>query len=162
MLFKKFFPEFVYGGMDGLITTFAIITGAYGAGLDNSVIIIIGIASIFADAFSMGASNFVSQRSYCRIKHNHECKNNLPVKTAFSTFISFLVIGFIPILPFVFQFANPFTYSLTLTFLLFFLIGFAEGKISKSNPFKTGLSTLLIGIVAAAIAYGIGHFLSGI
>lgn len=161
MLFKKYFPDFVYGGMDGLITTFAIITGAVGAELGVNVVIIIGIASIFSDAFSMGASKFVSQRSACRIGSS-VCEPHEPLKTAFSTFISFFLIGFVPVVPFVLRLEHAFTWSLTLTFILFFFIGFVEGYLSDRSRLLTGLGTLLIGAVAAMLSYGVGHFLAGV
>ena len=119
MLFKKYFPEFVYGGMDGLITTFAIIAGATGAGLSADVIVIVGIASVFSDAFSMGASNFVSRRSACRIG-NDVCKPNEPFKTALSTFLSFLLIGFVPVFPFILPIVNPLVWSISITFAFSF------------------------------------------
>ena len=161
MLFKKYFPEFVYGGMDGLITTFAIITGATGAGFSADVIVIIGVASIFSDAFSMGASNFVSRRSACRIG-NDVCKPYEPFKTALSTFLSFLLVGFVPVFPFVLPVANPLVWSLGLTFTFFFLIGVVEGYLSKKRKILTGFGVLSIGIVAAVLSYGVGHFLAGI
>lgn len=161
MLFKKYFPDFVYGGMDGLITTFAIITGSVGAGFTPNIIIIIGIASIFSDAFSMGASNFVSRRSACRIGGD-ACEPREPLKTAFGTFLSFFFVGFIPILPFVLHSAHPLLWSLFLTLTFFFFIGFAEGYLSGGKKLLTGLSTLFIGIVAAALSYGVGYFLAGV
>ena len=43
--------DFVYGGTDGVVTTFAIVTGAFGASLPVSVILILGFANLFADGF---------------------------------------------------------------------------------------------------------------
>ena len=159
MNLKKYFPEFVYGGMDGLITTFAIITGAAGAQFETHIIVIIGLASVFADAFSMGASNFVSQRSACRIGEL-VCEKGYPLKTAVSTFIAFIIVGIVPLVPFILSFQSALMWSLISTFILFFVIGVFEGYFSKSNPIYTGIGTLLIGIVAASIAYGVGHLLS--
>lgn len=53
----------VYGANDGIVTTFAVIAGAMGALLAPGVIIILGIANLLADGFSMAASNFLSLRS---------------------------------------------------------------------------------------------------
>ncbi|MBI2577700.1 MAG: VIT1/CCC1 transporter family protein [Candidatus Wildermuthbacteria bacterium] len=58
-----FIGDFVYGANDGIITTFAVVAGAAGAALSPGVIIILGIANLVADGFSMGASNFLSLRS---------------------------------------------------------------------------------------------------
>lgn len=50
--------DFVYGGIDGAITTFAIVAGVVGAALSANVILILGLANLLADGFSMAASNY--------------------------------------------------------------------------------------------------------
>ncbi len=53
----------VLGGIDGCVTTFAIVSGAVGAGLPSAVAVILGFANLIADGFSMGISNYESHRS---------------------------------------------------------------------------------------------------
>lgn len=53
----------VYGGLDGIITTFAVVAGVAGAGLDVGVILILGFANLFADGLSMAVGDFLSTRS---------------------------------------------------------------------------------------------------
>ena len=53
----------VLGAMDGSITTFTIVAGAVGGGLTGTVIVILGLAKVVADAFSMAASNYLGARS---------------------------------------------------------------------------------------------------
>lgn len=48
----------VYGGIDGAVTTFAIVAGVVGADLSTRVIIALGIANVLADGFSMAAGNY--------------------------------------------------------------------------------------------------------
>lgn len=55
--------DLVYGANDGIVTTFAVVAGAAGAVLSPGIIIILGLANLIADGFSMGASNFLSLRS---------------------------------------------------------------------------------------------------
>lgn len=50
--------DFVYGSIDGTITTFAIVAGVEGANLPTTIIIALGIANVLADGFSMAASNY--------------------------------------------------------------------------------------------------------
>jgi cytidyltransferase-like protein len=56
----EYLADFVYGANDGIITTFAVVTGAVGATLSPGIVIILGIANLFADGFSMGASSVLS------------------------------------------------------------------------------------------------------
>ncbi|SFR52077.1 VIT1/CCC1 transporter family protein [Litoreibacter janthinus] len=50
--------DMIYGGIDGAVTTFAIVAGVQGAGLPTTVIIALGIANVLADGFSMAAGNY--------------------------------------------------------------------------------------------------------
>lgn len=61
--FQEYLGEFVYGGIDGSITTFAVVAGAVGAGLDSSVIIILGFANLFADGFAMSIGAYLAAKS---------------------------------------------------------------------------------------------------
>ncbi len=61
--FEKYLGEFVYGGIDGCVTTFAVVSGSVGAGLDSSVIIILGFANLLADGFAMSVGAYLSTKS---------------------------------------------------------------------------------------------------
>jgi hypothetical protein len=49
----SYLRDFVYGAVDGAVTTFAAVAGVAGAGLDSEVVIVLGIANLIADGFSM-------------------------------------------------------------------------------------------------------------
>lgn len=53
----------VYGGLDGIITTFATVTSVAGSGLPHSVILIIGLAHLVADGLSMGLGDMLSSQA---------------------------------------------------------------------------------------------------
>lgn len=54
----NYLRDFVYGGIDGAVTTFAVVAGVEGASLDTRVVLILGIANLLADGLSMAASNY--------------------------------------------------------------------------------------------------------
>jgi len=66
-----YFKEIIYGGIDGIVTTFAVVAGFSGAALSNEtttqlsflIVLLFGLANLFADAASMGMGNFLSVRS---------------------------------------------------------------------------------------------------
>lgn len=62
-LVGKYIGDLVYGANDGIITTFAVVSGVTGASLAPSIVIILGIANLLADGVSMGASNFLGKKS---------------------------------------------------------------------------------------------------
>ena len=57
----KYLPEFVYGGIDGIVTTFAVVAGATWANLDLSIVLILWFANLFADGFSMAVGAYLAE-----------------------------------------------------------------------------------------------------
>jgi len=164
---RKYLPEFVYGGTDGAITTFTIVSGAFGASLSSSVILIFGFANLFADGFSMAISNYLSTKSRKELK-NKSSKQINPKKTALATFISFFIIGLIPLLSFVLAIFTPiseqnkFIFSTILTGFAFLFIGGFKGLIVKKPIMKSAILTLFIGGIAAILAFIVGYLLKGL
>ena len=60
---RFYLKDFIYGAIDGAVTTFAVVAGVAGAGLSSSVIIILGLANLLADGFSMAVSNYLGTRA---------------------------------------------------------------------------------------------------
>jgi len=64
--------DWIYGGIDGAVTTFAVVSGVAGAELSPLIVLILGFANLVADGFSMAASNFLGTRAeledYTRLK----------------------------------------------------------------------------------------------
>ncbi len=59
----SYMGDAVLGAIDGAVTTFAIVTGVVGADLSSSIVLILGIANLFADGFSMAVSNYLGTRT---------------------------------------------------------------------------------------------------
>lgn len=59
----SYLRDWVYGGIDGAVTTFAIVAGSVGANLSTRVILILGVANLLADGFSMAAANYSGSKS---------------------------------------------------------------------------------------------------
>ena len=59
----SFLKDFVYGGIDGTVTTFAVVAGVQGAGLQTNVVLILGIANVLADGFSMAVGNYSGNKA---------------------------------------------------------------------------------------------------
>jgi vacuolar iron transporter family protein len=216
----NYIRDWVYGGIDGAITTFAIVAGVVGANLSTGVILILGLANLFADGLSMAASNYSGtktevddQNRIREIERRHiklvpegeraEIREILrkkglkgqsleqaveaitsdeelwiqtmlveeyglspnppsPIKAALSTFFAFIVCGSVPLLPFLFPVPQAFVVSTVLTAGVFFLIGSAKSRWSLAPWWRSGLETLVIGLVAASVAYLIGYWLKAI
>lgn len=92
-----------------------------------------------------------------------------PRDTAITTFAAFNAIGLIPLLPFVAMFmggsstvssVDAFTYSVIFTGVAFFLIGLVKGRVVQKPLLRSGMSTLLVGGIAAVVAYAVGYLLN--
>lgn len=59
----NYIRDFIYGGIDGAVTTFAVVSGVSGAELSPSIVLILGFANLAADGFSMAASNYLGTRA---------------------------------------------------------------------------------------------------
>lgn len=72
----SYLRDWVYGGIDGAVTTFAIVAGAVGANLSATIVLILGLANLLADGFSMAAANYSGTKAehddYHRLKEVEE------------------------------------------------------------------------------------------
>ena len=223
--YEKYLGEFVYGGIDGCVTTFAVVAGSVGAGLDSAIIIILGFANLLADGFAMSVGAYLSNKTRKDNFNKHKQIeyweiDNLPelekeeirviykeqgfegelleevVKVITSdkdrwvnvmmkeelvmfdedkspliiggvTYFSFILIGIIPLLIYVLDYIYPFNYNLfllssTLTAIGFIIIGWLKAFVNQTMFWKGILETLLLGGIAAIVAYYIGDFLESI
>lgn len=218
--------DFVFGGIDGAVTTFAVVAGVAGAELSATVVLVLGIANLLADGFAMAVGNFLSIRSdherYEREKKREEWEvENIPdvekkeIREIFSakgfsgknldyavdtitsdkeqwvstmlqeehglsgddrsalkggviTFAAFIIIGFIPLLSFALVLfipalrPNAFLLSVTLTGIALFAIGALKTLVVARPLVRSGLETLIMGGLAAAVAYLVGYLLKDI
>jgi len=162
----KYLPEFVYGGIDGAITTFAVVSGVLGASLSASIVLILGFANLIADGFSMAVSSYFSTKS--RNDVNNKRANAL--KSALVTFTAFFMIGFIPLISFVlaaltgntYIAENQFYYSIFLTLIALGIVGFHEGDISNKSKVKSSIQTITVGGVAASLAFITGYLIKNL
>lgn len=210
----NYLRDWIYGGIDGAVTTLAVVTGVAGAQLSSWIILALGFANLFADGFSMAASNYLGTKSehddwrrLQEIENRHielapdgereEVRQIFARKgfegeelarivelitadrerwvqtmlmdeyglphavrsqwvAALCTFTAFLICGLVPLLPYLFASEHSFGLSVTLTGFVFFAIGSIKSRWSTSSWFQSGFTTLLVGAVAAALAYFTG------
>ena len=72
----SYLRDWVYGGIDGTVTTFAIMAGVVGAELSATIVIVLGVANLLADGFSMAAGNYTGTKAehdeYQQLRHMEE------------------------------------------------------------------------------------------
>ncbi|WP_299013208.1 VIT1/CCC1 transporter family protein [uncultured Photobacterium sp.] len=210
----------VLGGIDGCVTTFAVVSGAVGAGFPAGVALVLGFANLIADGFSMAISNYESNKAQQEYADSVRQMEELHIDTvpdgereeirqifrqkgfdgdileeivatltddktlwvdtmlteehgihrtvanpwcsAGVTFAAFVVIGTIPLLPFLSTslfMSQQFVISAGLAGVMFFLIGALKSMVFGQPAFLSGLRTLLTGGTAAGLAYLTGYIL---
>jgi len=210
----NYLRDWIYGGIDGAVTTLAVVTGVAGAQLSKWTILALGFANLFADGFSMAASNYLGTKAELddwrrleRIENRHielapegereEVRQifarkgfegddlqrivelvtadrerwvqtmltdeyglpqevRSPWTAAICTFTAFLLCGIVPVLPFVLGMDHSLTVSAVLTCIVFVAIGSIKSRWSTSSWWYSGLLTLLVGAIAALLAYATG------
>jgi VIT1/CCC1 family predicted Fe2+/Mn2+ transporter len=223
---SQYLGEMVYGGLDGIITTFAVVTGVAGAQLGTSVILILGLANLLADGFSMATGAYLSTKSeqeYYRKEWEREAwevehfpdgermelldvyrsrgyseedarglveiqsreptrwvnsmmldelgmmkDESNPLVNGLVTFGAFIVAGSVPLLVYLLGLlvsipqASTFPASLIMSALALFGLGAAKVMVTKLNPIRSGLEMLVVGGLAAGVAFAVGALLKGI
>jgi len=164
--FETYLGEFVYGGFDGCITTFAVVAGSVGANLDSSIIIVLGLANLLADGFAMSVGAYLSTKTNNAANLDISTKKK-PFWVGATTYVSFLIIGIIPIIIYIIDYMYPIAYNLffissCLTVLGFLVIGLLKSYVNKSNLLKGVIETLLLGGIAAIVAFSVGDILKSI
>ncbi len=155
---RHYIRDLVYGANDGIITTFAVVSGATAGALSYTTVLIIGAANLAADGMSMGVGNLLAIRAHERVR----AAENLPEEEAYpwkhgtATLLAFVAAGAVPLLPFVFAgtLGGQAQWSTALTFVALFLVGAARATLTNERWWKAGLETLSLGALVAAAAYG--------
>lgn len=216
-------PDAVLGGIDGCVTTFAVVSGAFGAGFSPQVALVLGFANLLADGFSMAVSNYEagqaqlaqiasverSEREHialvpegereevrqlyrakgfegelleqvvevlCRDpdvwvatmlqeEHGLSAVGLSPLRAALTTFVAFLAVGILPLLPYAVPglgTTTQFLASLGLAGAVFLGIGMLKSAVYGLPAWRSGLRTLLMGTAAAGLAYATGYLAHGL
>ncbi|MGQ9784840.1 MAG: VIT1/CCC1 transporter family protein [Anaerolineae bacterium] len=221
-----YLSDMVYGGLDGIVTTFAVVSGVAGAQLGVHVVLILGLANLFADGFSMATGAYLSTRAereyyqrelareHWEVEHmpeaeraelyeiyrqqgytEEDAKRLVEIKTrdpelwvkammveelgllpderkpfysALATFGAFVLAGAVPMLIYLagLLFTIPeevrFLAAANLSAAALFGLGAAKVLVTGLNPLRSGLEMLLVGGLAAGVAYGVGVLLRGL
>ena len=167
-LISRYISEFVYGAVDGTVTTFAVVAASAGAGLSSVVILVLGIANLIADGFSMGASAYLAAEAE---SHESGARKKASAKViGLATFAAFIAVGALPIAPYIVDVVIGgkeslgvlFIQSMVVTAMTFLAIGYAKGRLGQGTILGSMLITLLLGTVAAGLAYFAGDVLSSL
>lgn len=155
--------DLVYGGLDGCITTFAIVAGVAGADLGIRIVIILGLANLVADGISMGASNYLGLKSELE-QRGESVALEKPWRHGAATLAAFVAVGAVPLVAFVAPLPfDPLLTAAVTSGIVLFAIGAARGRfIATKSPWMQGVEMLAVGVLAGGASYAIGAALKGL
>lgn len=151
--------DVVFAADDGIVTTFAIVAGSTGADLHASVPIILGLANILADGFTMGTGIYLGIKSELEMDGKDKALVKIegkPFPHGLVTFVSFAFFGFFPLLPFLFDLPHKFLISGVIVAVLLFAVGLLKTIFTRKNSVRSAFEMLLIGGFSAFVAYMVG------
>ena len=222
---STYLRQIVFGGSDGIVTTFAVVAGFTGAQTGNAAtysiltVLLFGLANLFADGTSMAVGDFLSSNSEKDVYKDQKKKEMYEIKTmpaqekeqtvailmskgftrskavelaniyatnpkywlefmmnyelalpnvedekshitAITMFISFIVFGFIPLIPYLFI-REPFTafaYSMVFALIAMIILGLLRWQVSKQKLWRAVGETVFLGTLSASVAYLVGTF----
>jgi VIT1/CCC1 family predicted Fe2+/Mn2+ transporter len=156
--FGHYLRDFVYGALDGVITTLAVIAGSAGAKLPARVGIILGLANLVADGLSMGASNYLGLKSEIE-QAGGSIDDEAPWRHGLATASAFVIIGSLPLAGYVLGASwdvVPIVPAVCLAGVALLGAGAVRAPFVHRTVWISGLEMLAIGAAAGAAAYGVG------
>lgn len=159
---SHYLADIVYGGNDGIVTTFAVISGAAGAKLSFITMLVLTVVNLLADGFSMAASNFLSIRSIADATGRSRGSIE-PGYHALATFIAFIFFGAMPLLGYLADDLlrmDAFFLSTVVMCITMFSLGVLRSLVSVRRWYIAGLENLAVGVIASIVAYYCGKFMA--
>ena len=157
--FGHYLRDMVYGALDGVITTMAVLAGAEGASLSVRVGLILGMANLLGDGISMGASNYLGLRSELE-QSGGSVAVEAPWRHGLATVAAFILVGSAPLLAFVVSASNGarvFPLAVMLAAAALAAAGVVRARFVGKTAARSAVEMLAVGVLAGGAAYLVGR-----
>ncbi|KKU44077.1 MAG: hypothetical protein UX60_C0011G0007 [Berkelbacteria bacterium GW2011_GWA2_46_7] len=153
---RGYLRNFVFGAEDSLVSTVGLLSGISFAGLANREVILSGVILILVESISMGAGVYLSEDSANELPEPGEQDNT--IADAGIMLISYLLIGLIPLLPYIFSADTKvgFYYSVGFSLISLFCLGLFKGYVVGKHPVYSAIKVFIVGGLVTTIAVSVG------
>ncbi len=157
--FGHYLRDMVYGALDGVITTMAILAGSEGASLSARVGLILGLANLIGDGISMGASNYLGMRSEIE-QSGGSLTTEAPWRHGLATVAAFIVVGSAPLAAYA---AAPlmgvaiFPVAVVFSAIALLGAGLVRAAFVGKTTLRSAIEMLAVGALAGGAAYLVGR-----
>lgn len=156
--FAHYLRDMVYGALDGVITTMAVVAGSSGANLGRRVALILGVANLIGDGISMGASNYLGLKSELE-QAGIDVRAEAPWRHGLATIVAFVVVGSAPLGAYLLPASSRWSTleaASALAALVLAATGAARAPFVRRRVWKSAIEMLAVGALAGGAAYFIG------
>jgi VIT1/CCC1 family predicted Fe2+/Mn2+ transporter len=156
--FGHYLRDMIFGALDGVITTMAVVAGASGAQLGARVALILGVANLVGDGISMGASNYLGLKSELE-QAGGDVAQEAPWRHGLATIAAFVIVGTIPLLAYWLPRPGGLSVLLVaavLSLMALAVTGAARALFVEKGPLRSAAEMTAVGTLAGLAAYAVG------
>lgn len=159
-LHENYLRSIVFGFQDALVSTTGVIAGVATGTQDKQIVVLAGLATIAVEALSMGAGQYMSDKTVQQYKKDREHTDS-PAVSGMFMFGSYFLGGLIPLSQ-ILLFRLPEAAIMSVIFALvgLFILGLIKAKIVKVSPLHSAFEALLLGGAASAVGIVVGYLFS--
>jgi vacuolar iron transporter family protein len=158
---EDYVRDIVYAADDGIVTTFAVVAGARGAGLSTRAVVALGFANLAADGLSMAVGNYLGIKSeravQLRDRFDSMAETIHAMKHGLVTWVSFVVAGLAPLLLFLFVLGpDAFWTSVVAAAAALCAAGALRTLFTLQSPWWGAVEMMFVGALAGGTAFAAG------
>lgn len=155
-----YFRNFIFGVEDSLVSTVGLLSGIAVAEANKETLIITGIVLILVEAVSMAAGSLLSEYSAESYATKTEALTRVDLVSSGIMFISYLISGLIPLMPYVFlPVSQAIWVSVIITMASLFILGIVGAKMARIHALKNAFRMLIVGGIAITVGMLAGKIL---
>lgn len=153
---EDYLRSIVFGFQDALVSTTGVIAGVAAGTSNKELVILAGVVTIAVEALSMGAGQYLSEKSVHQLDKTGKHTDNLYIGAGLM-FVSYFLGGLVPLTP-ILLFSLPSSANISIVAALvgLFILGFIKAKLVKVNAWNSAIEMFVLGGVATAIGVLVG------
>ena len=155
---EDYLRSIIFGFQDSLVSTTGVIAGVAAGTQNKELVILAGLVTITVESLSMGAGQYMSEKSVHQMDKTGKHTDSLVVGGGLMAF-SYFIGGLIPLMPIIIlKLPLSATVSIGAALTGLFVLGLFKAHIVKVNPLKSAIEILILGGAATLMGLLVGKF----
>lgn len=156
---QDIYRSIIFGFEDALVSTTGVVVGISAGTQNVNIILLASFVTIIVEALSMGAGQFITEKSVCELNSRSLFRKTKDVAflSGIIMFIAYVLGGMIPVIPMIiFPFPISAICATIAALIGLFTLGYIKGKVAKIKPIRSGMEVLIIGGIATIAGLIVG------